>query len=160
MPTVFPSTALPGSRIAIHGGSPASTLTLTGIILRADAVETFDEGSIVPSGQARWAEPLIADGVTVWIEGYFPSDASGGPVIEERADILSAWDTLRAKLQLASYDLFLHYEPGDEPLYRKYQALTTALIRATWSDPLGLRYQFAAITSNHTISTAAAEEEV
>lgn len=160
MPVVFPSTALPGSRVALHGGSPASTLVLQGIIVRAETVETFDEGGIVPTGQARWPEPLIADGVTVWIEGYFPSDAGGGPVIEEREDIFEAWDTLRAKLQLASYDLFLHYEPGEEPLYRKYQALTTALIRATWSDPLGMRYQFAAITSNHTLSTAEAEEEV
>lgn len=160
MPTIFPSTALAGSKVALHGGSPASTLTLEGIVLRAEAVETFGDASVVPTGQARWGEPLLDDGVTVWIEGFFPSDASGGPVIEDRAAILALWDTLRAKLQLASYDLYLHYEPDDDPLFRKYQALTTVLIRATWSDPLGFRYQFAAITTDHTISATTAEEEV
>lgn len=160
MPTVFPTTALPGSRVAIYGGSPAAVLTLEGIVLRAEAVETFGESSIVPTGTARFGEPLLEDGVTLWLEGFFPSDAGGGPVVWERADILAWWDTLRAKLRLASYDLYLHYETGDEPLYRQYQSLTTALLRATWSDPLGFRYHFAATTTNHTISASAVEEEI
>lgn len=160
MPVTLPATTLVGSLMAIHGGSPAATLSLSGIILRAEAVETFGDGSIVPTGQARFGDPLIADGVTLWLEGFFPTDAGGGPVTEDRSAILEAWDTFRAKLLITDYDLYLHYQPGDEPLYRKYQSLNTVLIRAKWADPLGLPYQFAAITTDHTLSTAAVEVDI
>ena len=160
MSVLFPSTVLAGERVAIHGGSPAGTLTFSGTMLRAEVIETLGDASIVPTGQARFGDPLIADGITIWLEGFFPSDTGGGPVTEDRATTLANWDTLHAKLLTANYDLYLHYQPGDDALYRKYQSVNTVLIRAKWADPLGLPWQLAAITTNHTLSAEAVGVEV
>ena len=152
------STPQSGDLLAIQSGSPAETLTLGGIIRRAEVIETYGDSSIVPSGSARFGEPLIDDGVTIWLEGFFPTGTDGFPVAMERADILAAWDTLRAKLQTSSYQFFLQYLPGDEPLYRQYQSVHTVLLRSYWADPIGFLYQLAAISSDRTLFTTATIE--
>jgi hypothetical protein len=154
MPSLWNTISMPisGDRLAIHGGSPAATMTLGGTIHRAEVIETFGDGSIVPTGKAQFGEPLISDGVTVWLEGFFPTSSDGLPTVEDRATILSNWDTLHAKLIGADFQFFLHYEPGDDALFRKYQSLNTVLIRSYWADPVGFLYQLAAVTTNHTLS--------
>ena len=160
MPSVWNAISTPksGDLLAIQSGSPAETLTLGGIIRRAEVVETFGDSSIVPSGTARFGEPLISDGITIWLEGFFPTGADGFPVAMERADILAAWDTLRGKLQTSSYQFFLQYQPGDESLYRQYQSVHTVLLRSHWADPIGFLYQLAAISSDRTLITTATIE--
>ena len=150
---ILRSDTLTGAPLALYGGSPATVLPLAGIVLRSEAVETFGDASIVPAGQARFGEPLIADGITVWLEGSFPSDARGGPVALDRADILESWEALHELLISSNYELFLHYGPGDDPLYRKHTSMTTVLIRTRWADPQTLHYQVAAITTSHALST-------
>ena len=154
MPLLVPSASLSGVPMAVYGGSPAAVLSLEGIVLRTEVIETVGDSSIVLSGAARFGEALIADGVTVWLEGSFPSDARGGPVVAERAETFTTWEALRALLLSGTYELFLHYAPGDDPIYRKHVGMSTVLLRSRWADPLTIQYQLAAITSSHTLSSA------
>lgn len=154
------STPLSGELLAVQSGSPSETLTLGGIIRRAEVIETFGDGSIVPTGEARFGMPLISDGVTIWIEGSFPTGAEGFPVEADRADILAAWDTLRTKLLSDSYQFYLHYAPGDDPVYRRYQSAHTALLRSHWAEPISILYQLAAITTDRTLSDSAFIDEL
>ncbi|HQR08371.1 MAG TPA: hypothetical protein PLN21_16195 [Gemmatales bacterium] len=160
MPSIWNalSTPMSGELLAVRSGSPAETVTLNGIIRRAEVIETFGDDSIIASGSPRFGDPLISDGVTIWVEGHFPSGTDGLPVSQDRADILAAWDTLRAGLQSSSYHFFLYYHPGDDPLYRKYISVHPVLLRSQWVDPIGILYQLAAISSDRTLSTAAPEE--
>jgi len=157
MPSIWNTISTPksGDLLAIQSGSPAETLTLGGVIRRAEVIETFGDDSIVPSGSAHFGQPLISDGVTIWLEGFFPTGDDGFPVAQDREDILAAWDTLRAKLQTSDYQFFLHYQPGDEPLYRQYQLVHTVLLRSHWADPIGFLYQLAAISADRTLFTTA-----
>lgn len=162
MPSIWNtlSTPMSGDLMAIHGGSPASVLTLGGIIRRVEVLETVGDTSIVPNGEARFGAPLLDDGITLWIEGFFPTGSDGFPTVQERATILASWDTLRTKLLLASYSFFLHYAPGEEPLFRRYQTVHTVLIRSHWADPLGLQYHFAAVTTDRTLLNVPGIEEL
>jgi len=160
MPSIWNalSTPMSGELLAVRSGSPAETVTLSGIIRRAEVIETFGDDSIIAEGCPRFGDPLINDGVTIWVEGIFPTGADGLLIAQDRADILAAWDTLRAGLLSSSYHFFLYYRPGDDPLYRKYQSAHTALLRSHWADPIGILYQLAAISSDRTLSSAAPVE--
>ncbi|MFT3882819.1 MAG: hypothetical protein QM703_24590 [Gemmatales bacterium] len=154
MPSIWNalSTPMPGELLAVRSGSPAETVTLTGIIRRAEVIETFGDDNLIAVGSPRFGDPLISDGVTIWVEGFFPADDDGLPIAEDRADILAAWDAFRSGLLSSSYHFFLYYQPGDDPTYRKYRSVHTALLRSHWADPLGILYQLAAISSDRTLS--------
>jgi hypothetical protein len=156
--TQFSGNSIPGAGqlIAIYGGSPAATIILDGALLHAQVVETFGNLPATPPGTARQGDPLIADGVTIWLHGAFPAQPSGVPTADTRANILATWDAIRNQLLTPDYELFLHYDPGAAPLYRKYQQLNTAVLRAHWADPLGLVYLLGAVTTNRTLYTSAA----
>lgn len=160
MPSIWNalSTPMPGELLAVRGGSPAETLTLIGTIRRAEVIETFGDDNLIAAGSPRFGDPLISDGVTLWIEGFFPTGDDGLPITEDRADILADWDILRTSLQSSSYHFYLRYQPGDESLYRKYQSVHTVLLRSHWSDPVGMLYQLAAISSDRTLSSTGPEE--
>lgn len=150
------STLLNSSRaeqMALYGGSPAALLQLQGSIKRVEVIETFGTGhSVEEQVQAvQLGDALIDEGITIWIEGYFPSTNLGEPVAQERADTLDDWGELYDLLMTSSYELFLHYDAGASPLYRKYRAMTTAYLRSSWADPLNIAFRLAAITSNRTL---------
>src|SRR4051812_5999720 len=100
MPTILANESSPGSGgiVAVYGGSPAGTLTLDGAILHAEVVETFGTLPATPRGTARKGDPLVENGVTIWLHGLFPAAPTGVPLSATRATILQTWDTLRAKL--------------------------------------------------------------
>lgn len=160
MPSVWKSLSTPMSAelLAVRSGSPAETVTLSGIIRRAEVIETFGDDNLNAAGSPHFGDPLISDGITIWVEGYFPTGEDGLPIAQDRADILAAWDTLRTSLQSSSYHFFLYYQPGDDPMYRKYHSVHTVLLRSHWTDPVGILYQLAAISSDRTLSTAAPVE--
>ena len=58
--------------------SPATTLTLPGIVRRLQVVESFGSTLDLPALSARFGDPLIADGITIcgW-KGIFPTSACG-----------------------------------------------------------------------------------
>lgn len=145
-------TPVSAEQLAVHGGSPASTMTLEGTVRRAEVIETFGISGILPAAGARFGDPLILDGVTIWIEGYFPTDEMGEPVVMERSEIITIWQALYEKLLSEDLEFYLHYVPGDDPLFRKYLEVNTVLLRTGWADALGMPYQLAAITSNHSVS--------
>lgn len=153
MPSLWNTLRSPisGGLLAIQSGSPTEILTLGGIIQRAEVIETFGDDNVVPTGAARFGEPLISEGATIWIEGSFPAGVDGFPVVQERADILAEWDALRLKLQSPSFHIYLHYQPGDESLFRRYSSAHTVLLQSHWADPIGFLYQLAAITEDRTL---------
>ena len=140
-------------QIALYVGSPTAVLQLQGSVKRVEVIETFGGGPALEdhTQPIRVGDALTNDGVTIWIEGYFPSSPVGEPVVQSRADILASWDELYSLLMSTNYELFLHYDAGATPLYRKYRELTTAYVRSNWVDTLGMPYQFAAISSNRTL---------
>jgi hypothetical protein len=156
MPTILAGNSTPGSGglIAVYGGSPAGTVTLDGAIQHAEVVETFGTLPAAPPGTARRGDPLIDDGVTIWLQGVFPAAPTGVPTDAARSAILATWDTLRAKLLSSGYELFLHYQPS-VPLYRKHRLMGTVVLRAHWADPLGLVYVLGATTTDRTLYTNA-----
>lgn len=149
---------LAAERFAIHFGSPGETLPLEGTVQRAEVIETFGTGPVVPADGARFGEALLADGITVWIDGFFPLGSSGEPVVEDREATLTTWEVLRTALSEADYELFLHYAPGTPGLYRKFREVNTLFFRSYWADALGLRYQFASVTSNRALYALAPGE--
>jgi hypothetical protein len=150
---------LAAERFALFAGSPGETLPLVGMVRRAEVIETFGTGPVVAADGARYGDALILEGITVWIEGYFPMGMSGEPVAEERADTIATFEALRASLGEADYELFLHYEPGSPGLFRKFTQCNTRLFRSQWADPVGMPYQFAAVTSNVALYDLAPGEE-
>ncbi len=153
----FSGAGVPGSGqlVAIYGGSPAGTLAFDGVMQEVQTVETFGTWPGVPAGTAKPGDPLIADGVTIWLRGVFPAQPTGVPVAQSRATTLATWDSLRAKLLSANYELFLHYEPGGSQLYRKHRSMNTVVLRAHWADPVGLVYVVGATSSQRTLYTSA-----
>lgn len=156
MPTILSSVSTPGAGglVAVYGGSPAGTLAFDGALQSAEVVETFGTLPATPPGAARRGDPLIDDGVTIWLHGVFPAAPTGVPADATRADILATWGTLRAKLLSSGYELFLHYQPAT-PLYRKHRLVNTVVLRAQWADPLGVVYVLGAATTDRTLYSSA-----
>jgi hypothetical protein len=156
MPIILANESSPGSGgiVAVYGGTPAETLTFGGAIQHAEVIETFGTLPATPPGTARRGEPLVADGVTIWLHGVFPAAPTGVPTTATRDTILQTWDALRTKLLSTGYELFLHYQPA-MPLYRKHRVVNTVVLRAHWADPLGLVYLLGATTTNRTLYTSA-----
>jgi hypothetical protein len=143
-----------GSLIAIHGGSPATTEVIGGLILFNQAVEIYPQGGIgVVTRYGRKGEPLFDGGWTIWIEGSLNLDIHGDPTVSDYADMLSRWDTVRAKLLLIDYELFLYYHPSSPTTYRKLKLCNTYLLRCFWNNPVCMHYVFAAITADRTLYT-------
>jgi hypothetical protein len=140
------------SRLAVYQSSPATTLTLPGIVRRLQVVESFGSSLALPGIDARFGDPLIANGITIWLEGYFPTSSSGEPVVQSASDLHTTWNSLRSQLQASSYEFFTYYLPGALPFYRKYKTVSTALLKSQWADPLGITWLLAATTSDKTIS--------
>lgn len=151
-------TPVMGDRLAVHQSSPATTLTLPGIVRRLQAVESFGSSLDLPALSARFGDPLIANGITIWMEGYFPTSASGEPVVQTASELYSTWDDLRELLASTGYEFFTHYLPSGTAFYRKYKTMTTVLLRSHWADPLGVTYMLCATTSDKTLYTTAAGE--
>jgi hypothetical protein len=143
-----------GSLIAIHGGSPASTEVVGGLIQLAQAVEMYPQlGTVFPSPDPRSPEPLLGDGVTLWIQGSLLLNVQGEPAVTDYADMLSRWTTIRDKLLLSNYELFLYYHPASPTTYRKYKTVNTYLVRSFWNNPAGMSYIFAAVSTDRTLYT-------
>jgi hypothetical protein len=156
MPIILANESSPGSGgiVAVYGGSPAGTLVVGGAVQQLEVVETFGTLPATPPGTARRGDPLVGDGVTLWLHGVFPAAATGVPTTATRAAVLATWDTLRAKLLGSGYELFLHYQPAT-PLYRKHRVVNTVVLRAHWADPLGLVYLLGAVTTDRTLYATA-----
>jgi hypothetical protein len=146
-----------GSLIAIHGGGPASTEVLGGVIHLAQAVEAYPvTGANIPvTGGRQDGEPLGTDGVTIWIKGSLSVDLCGEPAVTDYADMLARWTTVRDKLRLANYELFLYYRTDAPATYRKYKTVNTVLLRCYWNNPVCLSYTLAAFTTDKTLYTTA-----
>ena len=149
---------VPGSRVAVYPGTPGSTVTLPGVLRRLLVVESFGSSLALPGYEASFGSPLVADGLALWVEAFSPTTASGQPVVQTPTEILTAWNSLRTALQASSYEFFTHYLPGDSPFYRKYKSVSTVLLRSQWSDPLGVVWSLAAITSDKTLAITAEGE--
>ena len=160
MPGIWTTIDTPvlGERLAVYQSSPATTLTLPGIVRRLQVVESFGSALDLPALSARFGDPLIADGITLWMEGYFPTSAVGEPVVQTASEIHDTWNDLRELLASSDYEFFTHYLPGGSAFYRKYQAMTTVLLRSNWADPLGVTYVLAGTTSDKTLYTTAEGE--
>ena len=143
-----------GNLIAVHGGMPPTTEVFGGLIQLAQAVELYPQPGVgfpVPNGTV--GEPLIADGVTIWLQGSLLLDVRGEPTVTDYADMLNRWDAVRNKLLLSGYELFLYYHPSAPATYRKYKDLNTYLIRGYWSNPTCFSYLVAAVTTDKTLYT-------
>jgi hypothetical protein len=145
-----------GNLVAIYGGSPASVEVIGGIIRQAQVVEAHPQaGATVPPPQGHFGEPLTGDGVTIWLSGSLHLDVHLAPTVSDYADLLARWATVRAKMLLASYELFLYYRTAAPATYRKYKEVKPLLVRSTWSDPVSLSYVLAAVSSDKTLYTTA-----
>ena len=93
-----------GNLLAVYGGSPPAVEVFGGVIQHAEVVETT--GATLPATAAtgvRRGDPLILDGVTVWLQGALLADARGVPTAADYAAALARWDAVRAKLLSADY---------------------------------------------------------
>ena len=145
-----------GSLMAIHGGSPATTEVIGGLILFAQAVEIYVQpmvGFNVRNG--RKGEPLLDDGLTIWVEGSLLMNVRGEPTTSDYADMVARWDTIRAKLLLANYEFFAYYHPSAPATYRKFKNVNTYLLRSYWNNPTALHYLFAAVSTDRTLYATA-----
>lgn len=141
-----------GDLLAIHGGG--STEVIGGLILFAQAVEIYTTGGIgLVLDMGQKGAPLLENGCTVWIEGSLNLDVRGDPTVSDYADMLSRWTTVRNKLLLANYELFLYYHPSSPTTYRKLKTVNTYLLRSFWNNPMSLHYVFAAVTADKTLYT-------
>jgi hypothetical protein len=142
-----------GNLIAIHGGG--STEVLGGLIHLAQAAETYVvSGANLPATGGRYdGDPLGTDGVTLWIKGSLYLNIRGEPTVTDYADMLSRWTTIRDKLRLTDYELFLYYRTDAPATYRKYKAVNTVLLRCYWSNPVCLCFTLAAFTTDKTLYT-------
>jgi hypothetical protein len=143
-----------GNLIAIHGNS--STEVIGGLVQFAQAVEISPLMGVIPwAPTIRNGYPLHGDGVTIWVQGSLLLDIRGQPTVTDYADMLSRWDTVRAKLLLTNYELFLYYRTASPTTYRKYKSCNTFLLRSVWNNPSCLSYTFAAVTTDKTVYTTA-----
>jgi hypothetical protein len=142
-----------GSLIAIHGGG--STEVLGGLIHLAQAVEAYVvAGANIPTAGGRSeGDPLGTDGVTLWIKGSLYLNIRGEPTVSDYADMLARWTTVRDKMRLANYELFLYYRTASPATYRKYKSVNSVLLRGYWSNPVCLCYTLGAFTTDKTLYT-------
>jgi len=143
-----------GGLIAIHGGG--STEVIGGLVQVANVIEIYPQAGVGPfTPTLRKGDPVIGDGITIWLQGSLLLDIRGEPTVTDYADMLSRWDTVRAKMLLPNYELFLYYRTASPATYRKFKSVNTYLLRAFWSNPTTLSYTLAAITSDKTLYTTA-----
>ena len=142
-----------GSLLAVHGGG--STEVVGGLIHYAQVIEAYPlTGVTLGTTMARRGEPLLADGVTIWVEGSLLLNERGEPTTSDFTDILSRWTTLRNKLLLANYELFVYYATSPAT-YRKYKSVNTVFLHCAWSNPVTLTFLLGAATSDTTLYTTA-----
>ena len=141
-----------GDLLAIHGGG--STEVIGGIVQFAQVVETYPQigvGTFTPT--LRKGEALHSNGVTIWLQGSLLLSTLGEPTVTDYADMLSRCDTVRAKMLLASYELFLYYRTASPATYRKYKSVSTYFLRSFWNNPACLSYTLAAVSTDKTLYT-------
>jgi hypothetical protein len=143
-----------GNLIAIYGGG--STEVFGGIVQFVQAVEMYlIPGVMSFQPRLQKGQPLHSDGVTIWLQGSLLLDVRGQPTVSDYADMLSRWDTLRAKMLLADYELFLYYRTASPATYRKFKTVNTYMLKAYWDNPVCLSYLLVAITTDKTLYTTA-----
>jgi hypothetical protein len=143
-----------GDLIAIYGGG--STEVIGGIIQYAQVIEINPHpaiGAFTPT--IRKGDPLLSNGVTIWLQGSLLVDIRGEPTVTDYADMLSRWDTVKAKMLLTDYELFLYYRTASPATYRKFKSVNSYLIRPTWNNPVCLSWLLAAVTTDKTLYTTA-----
>ncbi len=142
-----------GNLIALYGGSPTPTVeVLGGIIQVCQVVETTPpSGSSFIMPEARLPEQLVANGVTIWIKGSLHLNIRGEPTVSDYNDMLTRWKTVRDKMKLPNFDVFVYYRTASPATYRKYKTVSAAIIRAFWNNPVGISYVFAGVTSDKTL---------
>jgi hypothetical protein len=143
-----------GNLVAIHGGG--STEVFGGIIHLCQVVEmTPPGGSSFTMPAARIREPILANGVTIWIRGSLHLNLLGEPTVTDYADMLTRWTTIRDKMLLSNFELFVYYRTASPATYRKYKTVNAAVIRAFWDNPVGMSYAFAGVTTDKTLYATA-----
>jgi hypothetical protein len=156
---LFPTeTGVPGDGdlLAIYGGSPASTEVVGGLIHHAQVIESYPlAGLAIAATFGKKGEPLLYNGVTVWIQGSLLLNTRGEPTTSDFADMLSRWTTLRDKLLLTNFELFLYYHPSSPTTYRKYKTVNTAFLHSFWTNPVTLSYLVGLTTTDKTLYTTA-----
>lgn len=139
-----------GSLLAVHGGAPPTTEVLGGLVGELRVIEGYGRAGVeVAATRGRFGDALLADGVTIWLRGRLLLPAAPTPA--DYATLLARWTAVRAKLRLSSFELFTYYHPAAPAGYRKYKAVNCQFIQATWTDPTGLPYVIAAVTSDATL---------
>jgi hypothetical protein len=143
-----------GNLIAIHGSG--STEVFGGIVQFVQAVEMYPvAGGLGFQPYLQKGQPVHGNGVTIWLQGSLLLDVRGQPTTEDYADMLSRWDTLRAKMQLTNYELFLYYRTASPATYRKYKTVNTYMMKAYWDNPVCLSYLLVAVTTDKTLHDTA-----
>jgi len=154
---IFPNEAgVPGDGhlLAIHGGSPATTEVLGGLIHYARVIEIYPQGGVgltTPTGKK--GDPLIDAGSTIWIEGSLLLDERGEPTVADFSDMLDRWNTLREKFLLSNFELFLYYHPASPTAYRKLKSVNTYHLQSYWNNPSCVQYRVALVTTDRTLYT-------
>jgi hypothetical protein len=145
-----------GNLIAVHGGLPAATEVLGGLIQMAQVIESVPSPGIsIPVSHGFEGEALTTNGVTIWIRGSLNLTIHGEPTVSDYADILARWGTVRAKLLQTGYELFLYYRTAAPATFRKYKLVNTTLLRSYWNNPVTLSYTLAAVTNDKTLYSTA-----
>lgn len=145
-----------GNLVAIHGGMPPTTEVIGGQIERLSVIETYPEpNSIWAAPTPRFGVPLTPDGVTLWLTAALLVGLHGQILDPDWAVMLARFNTVRAKMRLASYELFVYYHPAPPTTYRKFKSVNPVYLRSYWSDPTTLRFTLGAITTDKTLYSTA-----
>jgi hypothetical protein len=143
-----------GNLIAVYGGG--STEVFGGIVQFVQAVEMHPlAGVFAFQPSLLKGQPVTNDGVTVWLQGSLLLDVRGQPTTEDYEDMLDRWDTVRAKLLLTDYELFLYYRTASPATYRKLKTVNTYMLKSYWDNPVCLSYTLLAMTTDTTLYTTA-----
>ncbi len=144
-----------GHLVAIH--HTGSTEVIGGLIQAALAVEYYvaSGANVAITSNHRFGDPLSTDGLTIWLKGSLLLNVRGEPTVTDYADILSRWDTVRAKMLGINYELFLYYRTASPATYRKYKSMNPVVVRSHWDNPVTLTYILAAVTTDKTLYTTA-----
>ncbi len=145
-----------GNLVAIYGGGPPSVEVIGGVIHHAEVVQTHPHASAtVPTPQGRFGEPLGGNALTIWLSGSLNVKYFGDATVTDYVDMLTRWDTVKAKMLLADYELFVYYRTAAPATYRKFKLVNPVILRSQWHNPFSLSYTLAAITTDKTLYSTA-----
>lgn len=149
-----------GSFVTVISGSPATELSLNGIIdqlLVIDAQTLAGISWAAPSG--RFGEPLHHAGTTIWLKGRLLLGLKGQPLVSDVRELWAAWANLRNKLLSGDpYELRLYAVESPHHLHYAYAGLRSALVQSFWHQSAGMQFTLGAHTEDSTLRFSEVEE--